>query len=138
MNVVDSSAWLEYFGDGHNAKEFAAIIEAPDELVVPTLVLFEVFKRATQLVDEATAFDLIGVMAEGEVVDLDAELALESARISLETGLAMADSIILATARAWDATLWTQDAHFDGIDGVEFRAKPPAAARSRRELPREV
>lgn len=123
MNVVDSSAWLEYFGDGESAPEFAAAIESPAELVVPTLTLFEVFKRTCQLSGEPMALDLIGVMLQGRVVDLSPELALEAASLSLKTGLAMADSIILATARAFDATLWTQDAHFAGMDGVEFRAK---------------
>ncbi len=123
MNVVDSSAWLEYFGDGESASEFAAVIESPAELIVPALTLYEVFKRTCQLSGEAVALDLVGVMLQGTIVDLSAELALEAARLSLDTGLAMADSIILATARAFGATLWTQDAHFAGMDDVEFRAK---------------
>ncbi len=127
MNVVDSSAWLEYFGDGECAQEFAAAIESSAELVVPTLTLFEVFKRICQLSGEPVALDLIGVMLQGQVVDLSPELALEAAHLSLKTGLAMADSIILATARAFDATLWTQDAHFEGMDGVEYRAKVGSA-----------
>ncbi len=79
------------------------------------------------IADEATALEAMAVMLQGEVVDLTADLALEAARLSLESGLAMADSIILATARSAGATLWTQDAHFDGMDGVEYRAKPGSA-----------
>ena len=127
MNVVDSSAWLEYFGDGANASEFASAIEDTSALIVPSLTLFEVFKRTCVIADEATALEEMGVMLQGTVVDLTAELALEAARLSLDTGLAMADSIILATARSAGATLWTQDAHFDGMDGVQFRAKPASA-----------
>lgn len=123
MNVVDSSAWLEYFGDGPNAAEFAAAIEAPAELIVPTLTVFEVFKRTCQIADESSALDAIAVMLQGEVVDLNSALSLDAARISLDTGLAMADSIILATARSLEAVLWTQDAHFEGLAGVEFRPK---------------
>ena len=123
MNVVDSSAWLEYFGDGPNASEFARAIEAPGELVVPALTVFEVFKRTSQIADEASALDAIAVMLQGEVVDLNSALSLDAARISLDTGLAMADSIILATARSREAVLWTQDAHFEGLSGVEFRPK---------------
>jgi predicted nucleic acid-binding protein len=123
VNVVDSSAWLEYFGDGPNASEFAAAIEAPERLVVPALTVFEVFKRTSQIADEASALDAIAVMLQGDVVDLNAALSLDAARISLDTGLAMADSIILATARAREAVLWTQDAHFEGLSGVEFRPK---------------
>lgn len=123
MNVVDSSAWLEYFGDGPNAAIFAEAIESPSELVVPTLTLFEVFKRTCQLTDETTALEVIAVMLQGQVVDLSATLAIDAARLSLETHLAMANAIILATARAEDAVLWTQDSHFEGLENVEFREK---------------
>lgn len=123
MNVVDSSAWLEYFGDGPNAREFAAAIESNGDLVVPSLTIFEVFKRTHQISDETTALDAVALMMQGRVVDLTSALALAAATLSLESGLAMADAIILATARAEDAVLWTQDAHFDGLDGVEFRRK---------------
>jgi predicted nucleic acid-binding protein len=121
VNVVDSSAWLEYLGDGENASEFAGAIENPSELVVPALTVFEVFKRVHQLVGEDGALDAVGLMLQGRVVDLSATLAIEAARVSLATGLAMADAIILATARAEEAVLWTQDAHFRGLDGVEWR-----------------
>ncbi len=121
MNVVDSSAWLEYFGDGPNAGEFAAVVEAADTLAVPSLTLFEVFERICQLKDEATALEAASVMLQGRVVELSATLSIDAARVSLATGLAMADAIVLATARAEDGVLWTQDAHFRGLDGVEFR-----------------
>lgn len=123
MNVVDSSAWLEYFGDGPNASVFAEPIEQPAELVVPALTLFEVFKRTYQLKGEATALDAIAVMMQGQVAGLSATVAIDSARLSLETGLAMADAIILATARSTGAVLWTQDSHFEGVENVEFRQK---------------
>lgn len=123
MNVVDSSAWLEYFVGGPNSDEFAAVIELTEELVVPTLCVFEVFKRVTQLKSESAALEAVGLMLQGRVVDMNSGIALEAARVSLDEGLAMADSIILATARLEGATLWTQDAHFEGLRDVEFRAK---------------
>jgi predicted nucleic acid-binding protein len=123
VNVVDSSAWLEYFGDGPNAGDFAAAIEDPEQLAVPTLTLFEVFKRSHQLKGEATALEAIAVMLQGRVVELSASLAIDAAKLSLETGLPLADSIILATAQVEDAVLWTQDAHFQGLEGVEYRVK---------------
>ena len=123
MNVVDSSAWLEYFGDGPTASDFASAIEDPDSLVVPTLTLFEVFKRTCQIADEAAALDAVAVMMQGTVVELTASLSLDAARLSLGSRLAMADAIILATARSREAVLWTEDAHFEGMDGVEYRPK---------------
>jgi predicted nucleic acid-binding protein len=128
VNVVDSSAWLEYFGDGPSAPEFTQAVETPGELIVPTLTIFEVFKRTSQLKDEATALEAIGLMLQGRVVDLSATLALEAARISLDEHLSLADSIILATARSEGAILWTQDAHFAGLEGVEFREKKQAGS----------
>ena len=128
MNVVDSSAWLEYLGDGPCASEFAQVIESPEELVVPSLTIFEVFKRAFHLKGEATALDAVAVMLQGRVADLSATLALDAARVSLSEGLPMADAVILATARSEGAVLWTQDAHFAGLPGVEYREKQRSGA----------
>jgi toxin FitB len=121
VNVVDSSAWIEYFGGGPNAAEFAEPIERSSDLVVPSLTIHEVFKCVVELRGESRALEAVGVMLSGRVADLTPSVALEAARISLEEKLAMADSIVLATARLEGALLWTQDAHFRGIDGVEFR-----------------
>ena len=121
MNVVDSSAWLEYFADGPNAGEFAEAIADIEQLVVPGITLFEVFKRVRVQRDPAAALYAVAQMMRGRVVDLDAELAVAAAAVSAETGLAMANSMVLATARDADATLWTQDSDFEGMDGVEYR-----------------
>ena len=125
MNVVDSSAWLEYFADGPNASFFAEPIEDIETLVVPTLSLFEVFKRVLQQRDESTALEAAAVMQQGTVVELEATIALNAARLGVELGLPLADSVILATARQYGAELWTQDADFDGIDGVRYRKRMP-------------
>jgi predicted nucleic acid-binding protein len=125
MNVVDSSAWLEYFANGPNASFFAAPIEQSDELVVPSLTIYEVFKRVLQQRDEGDALRAVAVMLQGTVVDLDARLAVTAARLSLDTRLPMADSVVLATARLHDAALWTQDADFKGLRGVRYRPRKP-------------
>ena len=122
MNVVDSSAWLEYFADGPNAGEFADAISETERLVVPSITLYEVFKRIRLQRDLDSALYAVAQMQRGTVVDLDANLAIGAAELSAESGLPMADSIILAAARRYDAVLWTQDADFRGMDGVEYRA----------------
>ena len=127
MNVVDSSAWLEYFADGPNAGFFAPAIEATDELIVPSVCLLEVFKRVCQQRGEGPALQAVAVMQQARVVDLDSALALIAARIGTDTKLALADSVVLATARNSDATLWTQDADFEGLPDVKFRAKKSTA-----------
>jgi predicted nucleic acid-binding protein len=128
MNVVDSSAWLEYVADGPNAGVFAKPIEDTARLIVPSITILEVCKRFLQQRGEADALKVAGVMQLGRVVDLNSALALDAAELGFRAGLALADSIIYATAQAHDATLWTQDDDFEGMPGVEYR-KHQARAR---------
>ena len=123
MNLVDSSAWLEYFANGPNAAFFARAIEETDKLLVPTICLLEVFKRVLQQRGEGAALRVAAQMQQGKVVDLDRALALSAAKISLDTKLPRADSVILATARANSAILWTQDSDFAKIKGVKYASK---------------
>jgi predicted nucleic acid-binding protein len=127
VNVVDSSAWLEYFADGPNATAFAPPIQATAELVVPSITLLEVFKRVYLQRGEGPALQAVALMQQGQVVDLDAPLALAAAKLSADSKLPLADSVMLATARRFEATLWTQDADFEGLEGVRYRAKPRTA-----------
>jgi predicted nucleic acid-binding protein len=120
MNVVDSSGWLEYFADGPNANFFAPAIENTAELVVPVISIYEVFKRVLQQRGEDEALQATAVMTQGQVVNMDITLALSTAKVSVEFGLPMADSIILATAHAHEAILWTQDADFENIEDIEY------------------
>jgi len=123
MNIVDSSGWLEYFADGGNADFFAPAIEDTKNLLVPVICLYEVFKKllAQSGVNEAQTH--IGDMKQGKIIEIDETLALSAAKLSTDLKLPMADSLILATARANDATLWTQDEHFKGLEGVEYIEK---------------
>jgi predicted nucleic acid-binding protein len=123
MNVVDSSGWVEYFSKGPNARYFLPTIQDTQNLLVPTICLYEVFKKVLSRFDEETALQALSVMTLGRVVELDRDLAIDAALVSTEMKLAMADSIILATARASDASLWTQDLHFKDIPGVKYIGK---------------
>ena len=123
MNVLDSSGWLEYFADAPNADFFAPAIENIQELLVPSISIYEVFKRVLQQKGESAALQAVAIMQQGMVVNLDATIALSSAKISLEMNLPMADSVMLATARSYDATLWTQDSDFRDIQGVQYIEK---------------
>ena len=127
MNVVDSSGWLEYFGKGKNSAFFAPVIQEIATLVVPTLSLYEVYKKIVLQRDEEEALSAIGWMASGKIVDLTQEIALAAAVLSLEQKLPMADSVILATAQLYNATLWTQDEHFKDLEGVRYIAKKSRA-----------
>jgi predicted nucleic acid-binding protein len=123
VNVVDSSGWLEYLADGPNSDFFAKAIIRTADLVVPTLSLYEVFKRVLQQRDEDDALQAVALMQQGTIVELTAPLALSAARISFNEKIPMADSIILATARAYGATLWSQDSDFENIAEVRYIAK---------------
>ncbi len=123
MNVVDSSAWLAYFADEPNAQYFASAIETPDALIVPSITLLEVFKKIAQQRGEGAALQYAAVMQQGQVVALDASLALLAAALGARHKLPLADSIIYATAQRGNALVWTQDADFEGLKGVKFFPK---------------
>lgn len=125
MNVVDSSGWLEYLADAPNADFFAAAIEDTERLVVPTMSILEVFKWVLRERGEGPALQAAALMQQGHVVELDVALATHAAKLGIELKLPLADSVMLATARAYGATLWTQDADFENVPGVRYRPKPP-------------
>jgi len=125
MNVVDSSGWVEYFTKGPNAKLFIPPVQDVDNLLVPSICIYEVFKRLTLDMGEENALQAVGIMSYGRMIELDRKIAIDAAQISLDLKLAMADSIILATARDHEAILWTQDAHFKDVEGVKYVEKKP-------------
>lgn len=123
MNIVDTSAWLAIFTNEKNAGKFIPAIENPGKLIVPSVVIYEIFKKLLQEKNEEVALRYIANMRQGTVVDLNTELALHAGKLSRSLNLAMADSIILATAKKYNATIWTQDKDFKGIPGVKYFKK---------------
>src|SRR5208282_3990313 len=123
MNIIDSSGWLEYFADGPNAPFFSRPIQNTAELIVPSITIYEVFKTVLRQRNESDALQAVALMMQGSVVDLTANISILAAEISLGEKMPMADSIILATARLYQATVWTQDADFKGIAGVQYIPK---------------
>ncbi len=123
MNIVDSSGWLAYFADEPNAKHFLTPLNDTASLVVPTVTIYEVFKVVLRESRENEALQVAGAMRKGTVVDLTALLAIAASKLSLEHNLPMVDSIILATAKEFDATIWTQDSDFKNIDDVKYFPK---------------
>jgi len=120
MNLVDSCGWLEFFSDGPNADFYAAAIERVETLIVPSICLLEVFKKVLNDRGEDAAIEAVALMNQGRVVDLDASIAVSAAKIGADRGLPLADSVILATAKAKGAVIWTQDSDFEGIEGVKY------------------
>jgi len=121
--VIDSSGWLEFFSDGPHADEFANRMRSPANVLTPTIALYEVYKVAKRDRSEEDALRAVAMMKRTRLVDLTEELALTAADLSLAHGLSMADSMMLAVARAYDAELVTTDAGFAGIDSVTVFSK---------------
>ena len=119
LNVVDSSAWLEYLTGGVQATCFADVIEDSKRLIVPAIVLYEVFKKVLRERGEQAALQIAAAMHAGKVVPVDAALALDAARYPMP----LADSLIYATAQRLGATVWTKDEDFKDLPGVKYFAK---------------
>ena len=123
MNIVDSSGWLAYFADEPNAKHFIAPLNDTTSLVVPTVTIYEVFKVVRRESGENEALQAAVAMRKGMVVNLTTTLAIAASKLSLEHNLPMTDSIILATAKEFVATIWTQDSDFKNISDVKYFPK---------------
>ncbi len=123
MRVIDSSGWLEWFTDGPLAGQYRRFLENPREILLPAVVIYEVYKVLKRERGEETALLALGQMQQSEVVALDATVALRAADLSLQHGLAMADAIVYATARANNCELVTSDADLKGLTDVVFFPK---------------
>ena len=123
MNLVDSSGWLEYLANTENARFFAPALEDTKNLIVPSICIYEVSKKIIQQKSDHEALHVAALMNQGRVIELDLELSLAAAKLSIEFKLPMADSIILATSKAYKAVIWTQDVDFQGMKDVKFIGK---------------
>jgi predicted nucleic acid-binding protein len=123
VNLVDSCGWLEYLAEGPNASFFAEPLEDVESLIVPSICILEVVKKILQQRSQAEALQVATTMQQGKVISLGADLALDAAALGLRHGLPLADAVILATAQASDAVIWTQDSDFENLDGVKYVAR---------------
>jgi predicted nucleic acid-binding protein len=123
--LIDSYGWIEYFGEGPLADSYATLIETADEkgTVTPTIVVYEVYKKIKSVRGEEKALDAYAQMTRTKIVDLTSSLCLEAADISMNLNLGMADSIIVATAKAYNAQIVTSDEHLKKTDRVKFISK---------------
>jgi len=123
LNLVDSSGWLEYFADGKNAEHFAPVINDTERLIVSTINLYEVYKKVISERDEDDAIQAIAMMAQAKVFEITASIAMQAAKTSYLLKLPMADCLIYITARQQNAIVWTQDADFKDLEGVQYFKK---------------
>jgi toxin FitB len=121
--VVDSSGWLEYFAGTVNRFNYREAILDTENLLVPVITLYEVYRKINHQSGSDKASQAIMAMQQGQIIELTAELTLFAAQLSSEHRLPLADSLIYATAQAYEAELYTQDAHFEGLLGVKYFSK---------------
>jgi len=120
MNLVDSSGWLAYFADEPGAEYFQEPLHDTGSLIVPSVVIYEVYKVIVRESSEHNAIQAVSVMQKGISVDLTVQLAIAAAKISLQHRIPMADSIIYAVARSYNALVWTKDTDFEHLPGVNY------------------
>jgi predicted nucleic acid-binding protein len=120
MNLVDSCGWIEYLTDGKNADFFAFPLQDIENLIVPSVCIYEVFRKVLRERGKESALQVLALMQQGSIIELDFDLAIQSAELGLEFGLPFADSVIFASARAYNAVIWTQDKHFENIANVRY------------------
>ncbi|MEO6292298.1 MAG: type II toxin-antitoxin system VapC family toxin [Burkholderiaceae bacterium] len=123
MNVVDSSAWIEYFLDSPRADLFATAIEDVTKLLVPVVSIYEVYKILSCKLSSGAVLSCLDVMRQGRVLDLTDRRVVTAADIAGKHKLAMADAVMYSMAREFDATLWTQDVDYETLAGVKYFAK---------------
>jgi toxin FitB len=123
VNLVDSSAWLEYFAGGPNAKSFAKVIEDTDNLIISSINLYEVYRKVLTEKDEDHAIQVAGLMQQARVINVDSIISLSAAKISVEYKIPITESIIYSTSRLYEAVLWTMDVDFEGLTGVRYFKK---------------
>lgn len=120
--LIDSSGWIEYFSAGPLAERYASYLTHAAQLVTPTIVLYEVYKKITRERGEETALLAAGQLSATQVIPLTESIAFLAADISLRHGLAMADAIVYATACDQNASLITSDADLKDLPGVVYLA----------------
>lgn len=117
-SVVDSSGWIEYFSGGSRASAFEGHLERKSDLIIPTLVIYEVYRWIKKHSGEDVALKCISQMNSPKTIPLTDSIAMHAADLSLEHKLALADSIVYATALTYRAKLITMDQDFRGLPNV--------------------
>ena len=127
MNMVDSSGWIEFFQAGTNGLVFKPVIELRDQLLVPTIALFEVHKVLSRSLPSDLVDRCLAVMRLGRVLDLTDQRAIAASKVSREHRLALADAAMYSMAQEHRASFWTQDIDYQDLPDVRYFSKPARA-----------
>ena len=123
LHIVDTCGWLEYIADTKNCKNFEQAILDTKNLIVPSIIIYEVFKKICLDYCEDIALEVIAELKQGKVIEINETISIYAAKLSLEKKLPMADALIYATGLLYKATIYTQDNHFENLFGVKYFRK---------------
>jgi predicted nucleic acid-binding protein len=123
MIIIDTSGWLEYFTGGPNSNLFSTAIKNNPKIIIPTIILYELWKKISREKGEDKAIELVAQLKRYDIIPLDESLSISAAKISNDYKIPMADSIIYATAKKYNATLWTLDSDFKDLNDVKYIEK---------------
>jgi len=124
MTVVDSCGWIEYLADSSLAPQYEKYLQKPEEVITPSLVMYEVYKKIKKEKGEELALSVVAQMEKTKVVTLDEEIALLAADLSIGHLLPLADAVVYGTAMREKAKVVTSDSHFKDLDDVVFLPSP--------------
>lgn len=121
--VVGTCGWVEWLTDGFLSAKFYNYLKKTEQLFIPTIIQYELYKWANKNRDEKTAIEIIGMTESCQVISLDTRLALLASEISCNFKLAMADAIVYASSEQYNANLITCDKHFANLPNVTYFEK---------------
>jgi len=123
MNIIDSSLWVEYFLENDIDQSIIDIIRDTDNLCIPVICLYEVYKKFLTIGDVEKANIAVAIMQNAAVIEMNPQLAILAAQLGKQHKLPMADSIIYATAVLYNSEIYSQDKHFEQLERVHYFAK---------------
>ena len=123
LHCIDTSAWIEITHAGLNAPRFSELLTKPGTIITSTISIYEISRYTTRVAGEEASADFIRFIQQYTISPVTTEIAELAAAIAPKHKLAMADSLIYATALLHKATLWTQDGDFEGLPNVKYLPK---------------
>lgn len=123
MKLADTCVWIEALADTPTGAQYKALLRDKNNLLVSTLVVFELRKWALRTLNESAADQVMVLVLDATVVAPDASISLHAAELAVLHRLHAFDALIYATALSQNATLVSCDAHFRDLPQVEYFAK---------------
>ena len=106
--------------NGTLVEPFAGYLERSDDVLTPTIILYEVYKKLKGHFNEEFALNACAQIEKTHLVPLTSQIAYKAADVSLQYKLAMADAIVFATASVYGVKLVTSDSDFENLPDVIY------------------